>query len=64
MAEAIEAETARREIEHNDGSMYPPCEKLPGAGAPGWLDSVHSCCHVTVAVQGSICRELEACPRC
>lgn len=31
VAKAIEAETARREIEHNEGAMYPSWgEKLPG----------------------------------
>jgi hypothetical protein len=31
VAKAIEAETARREVEHNDGAMYPSwAENLPG----------------------------------
>lgn len=31
VAKAIEAETARREVEHNDGAMYPSWgENLPG----------------------------------
>jgi hypothetical protein len=43
VAEAIGAETARREIEHNDGSMYPPCENSRGQGLQGgWTVSTHA----------------------